>query len=260
MIRINELLYKDFWFENERWYGYRECPRCGDKILCYAQKENLLLRNIRNKTKKGCLCKKCYIKFYSGENNQFYGKKHNQKTIEQISSSRKGKYKGSEHHTKKDEYRKLSKKIMEDNWFNGVLDREKISNQMKNNIRLGKLKTQNKSKKEVEINDFITKMGYEVVQYFRVDTKICDFYIPKLNLIIEYFGDYWHCNPLKYDENYFNHKKGLKAKELWEQDYVRLELIKNCGYNLEVIWELELKYNNNKILKILKKYDTTIKK
>lgn len=63
---------------------------------------------------------------------------------------------------------------------------------------------------------------------------------------------------LYYDENYFNHKKGLKAKELWEQDRVRLELIKSCGYNLEVIWEVELKYNNNKILEILKKYDTTI--
>jgi G:T-mismatch repair DNA endonuclease (very short patch repair protein) len=74
-------------------------------------------------------------------------------------------------------------------------------------------------------------------------------------LIIEYFGDYWHCNPIKYNENYFNHKKGLKAKELWEQDSNRLELIKNYGYNLEVVWETELKYNNNKLLEIIKKYD-----
>lgn len=37
-------------------------------------------------------------------------------------------------------------------------------------------------------------------------------------------------------------------------DNNRLELIKNYGYNLEVIWESELKYNNNKIIEILQKH------
>jgi very-short-patch-repair endonuclease len=251
----NKSKYKEFWFENGRWYGYRLCPKCDDKVLCYAQKEYLLFRNINNKTKKGCLCKKCYSEVYSGGGNNFYGRKHSEESKKNISKNREGKYKGDNHHTKKEQYKKLSKIIMENNWQKGLLDKDKMSELMKLNIRLGKLKTQNKSKKEGEIKNFLNSMGYEVIQYFRVDTKICDFYLPKINLIIEYFGDYWHCNPIKYDENYFNHKKGLKAKELWDQDNNRLELIKNFGYNLEVIWETELKYNNNKLLKIIKKYD-----
>jgi very-short-patch-repair endonuclease len=251
----NEKYYKEFWFDNERWYGYRVCPRCGDDVLCYAQKQCLLLRNIKNKTKKGCLCRKCYSDVYSGKGNNFYGRKHSEETKKNISNSRKGKYNGDIHHTKKDEYKELSKIIMQRNWSDGILNREEISEMMKTNIKLGKLNTQNKSKKENEIKYFLNSLGHEVTQYFRVDTKICDFYLPKLNLIIEYFGDYWHCNPIKYNENYFNHKKGLKAKELWEQDSNRLELIKNYGYNLEVVWETELKYNNNKLLEIIKKYD-----
>jgi hypothetical protein len=35
-----------------------------------------------------------------------------------------------------------------------------------------------------------------------------------------------------------------------------LELIKSYGYNLEVIWESELKLNNEKFLTLIKKYDS----
>jgi len=93
------------------------------------------------------------------------------------------------------------------------------------------------------------------IQSYRVDTKICDIYISSLNLIIEYFGDYWHCNPDKYDENYFNQKKGKTAKQIWDYDKNKIDLIRNFGYNLEVIWENDLKHDNKKILEILNKYD-----
>jgi hypothetical protein len=37
---------------------------------------------------------------------------------------------------------------------------------------------------------------------------------------------------------------------------MKLELIKSYGYNLEVIWESELKLNNEKLITIIKNYDT----
>ena len=58
------------------------------------------------------------------------------------------------------------------------------------------------SKKENEICKILKKMGYQIESSFKIETKICDVYIPKLNLIIEYFGDYWHCNPNKYIPEY----------------------------------------------------------
>ena len=126
---------------------------------------------------------------------------------------------------------------------------------MKETRRSGKLKSVISSKKEKEIVVEIRKMGYIVEHLFRVDTKICDVFIPSLNLIIEYNGDYWHCNPKKYDSDYFNQKKQKTAKELWEYDKNKIDLIKEKGYNLEIVWESDLKEDPKLINKIIKKYD-----
>jgi G:T-mismatch repair DNA endonuclease (very short patch repair protein) len=156
------------------------------------------------------------------------------------------------------EHRKKLSESLKKSWESGKLEetRKKMSEVLKKTRRQGKIKSVNKSKKENEICNMIKKMGYTIIPSLRVDTKICDIYIPKLNLIIEYFGDYWHCNPLKYDANYINVKKNLTAKEIWKYDESKLELIKSYGYNLEVIWESELKLNNDKLLTIIKKYDS----
>ena len=127
---------------------------------------------------------------------------------------------------------------------------------MKNTIRSGKIKSSITSKNEKVIIDIIKKLGYKAIQSFRVDTKICDVFIPDLNLIIEYFGDYWHCNPIKYDTNYFNKKKNKFAWELWKYDKSKLDLIKSCGYNVEVIWEKQFRNNEQIIENIISKYDT----
>jgi G:T-mismatch repair DNA endonuclease (very short patch repair protein) len=74
---------------------------------------------------------------------------------------------------------------------------------------------------------------------------VCDIYIKDLNLIIEYYGDYWHCNPKKYDENYLHPHKKKFAKQIWMEDSIRIDYIKNLGYNLEVIWECDLDKPNN---------------
>lgn len=48
----------------------------------------------------------------------------------------------------------------------------------------------------------------------------------------------------------------MLSKEIWDYDKKKIDLIINYGYNLEVIWENELKYDNKKIITILNKYDT----
>lgn len=203
--RNNNGEYNDFWFEDEKWYGYRECPNCGDKVLCYAQKPNLLLRNIKRKTKEGCLCKKCYGEKYSGEGNSFYGRRHNEESINKMLDSQN----------------KVIKPV---------------------------------SKAEVEILETLIKL-YDVIPQFIIEGKSYDFLLPKYNLIIEYHGDYWHCNPKIYDKDYINKKKGMKASDIWEYDLSKVELCSNNGYNLEVIWESDYKQNPNIILEKINKYE-----
>jgi len=56
--------------------------------------------------------------------------------------------------------------------------------------------------------------------------------------------------------DYFHQVKQKKAKELWDYDKDKIDLIIKNGYNLEVVWELELKENPKLIKQIIKKYDT----
>ena len=234
----------------------RKCPKCGKNIKTYSKDKVIACRNHFSKLTGTSLCKPCSLKLQVGEGNPFYGKKHSKKSKKQISESRKGKLCGDKNHMKQTKYREMSKNIMRSNWDNGILNKDAMSEQMKQNQRSGKIKSVITSKKEKEIINYLKKIGYKSVQSFRVDSKICDIYIPSLNLIIEYFGDYWHCNPSKYDSDYFNQKKKKYAWELWEYDKEKLELIGSYGYNLEVVWESELKNNNKLIENIISKYDS----
>lgn len=60
-------------------------------------------------------------------------------------------------------------------------------------------------------------------------------------LLIEFNGDYWHCNPEKYKSDFFHHVKNLHASEIWANDEKRLETIASLGYRIHVIWESEYK-------------------
>jgi hypothetical protein len=241
--------------EGEKYYIIRKCPKCNQEIKTTSKDKTIACRNYINALNGGYLCKPCSLKLQEGKGNPFYGKKHTSESIKKMSDSRVGKYTGNENHMKKKEYRNMSKNIMRSNWDNGILDRKVISEQMKQTRRSGKIKSAITSKKEREIVSFLRSLNIEVISSFRVDSKVCDIYIPSLNLIIEYNGDYWHCNPDKYESEYFNQKKNKYAKDIWEYDNNKLELIRNYGYNLEVVWENDLKTNNNIILEIIHKYD-----
>jgi len=252
---LGDEFYKNFWEEDGMWCGYWVCNSCSNEIKFCTSTKSLLNRNLKKKN----ICKKCSLEKQKGSGNPFYGKKHKESTKKKISKNREGKCTGDCSHMKQNSLSK-QKVINALNKFYSDPEKSrktrlKHSLTMKKNILLGKLKTINKSKKEDEIKQFLTNLNYNVIQHHRVKTKICDLFIPSLNLIIEYNGDYWHCNPNKYGPEFFNQKKNKYAKEIWLDDENRLQLIKNCGYNLEVIWEEDLKYNNNKILDILKNYD-----
>jgi G:T-mismatch repair DNA endonuclease (very short patch repair protein) len=228
--------------DDDRYYIIRKCPLCGKDIKTTSKDKTIACRNYFNALNRDSLCKPCSIKQQEGSGNPFYGKKHTKQTKEKISKSREGKYTGNKNHMKQEKFRKMSRDIMRSNWDNGILNRE------------CKIKSTIVSKKEKEIIKELTEMGYKSVNSYRVDSKICDVFIPSLNLILEYFGDYWHCNPKKYDRNYFNQKKSKFAWEIWSYDKNKLDLIRNNGYNLEVIWEGDLKNNNKLIKNIITKY------
>ena len=72
-----------------------------------------------------------------------------------------------------------------------------------------------------------------------VGTKIFDFYIPHLNLLVEVDGDYFHANPDTLKTEKIN---GMQAKNV-RNDKFKDALATTLGYSIERIWENDLKNN-----------------
>lgn len=70
----------------------------------------------------------------------------------------------------------------------------------------------------------------------------------KNNKIIEYNGDYWHCNPRKYKKDYYNKQVKLNAEFIWLKDQVKIKHAKENGYEVKVVWEMDYKQNPKKII------------
>ncbi len=78
--------------------------------------------------------------------------------------------------------------------------------------------------------------------------KIYDFYIKKKNLLVEIDGDYWHANPMFFNE------LNKYQKSVRENDRAKNEIAKNFGYNIMRFWENDLKKNKPEIKEKIKSY------
>ena len=106
-----------------------------------------------------------------------------------------------------------------------------------------------RSKVEKGIIKELKAKGYAVTHSFKVERKIYDIYIPDLNMLIEFNGDYWHCNPKKYKADYFNVKLNMTAKQIWARDAAKEKLAVKHGYEFLTIWESDYRRNKSIIIK-----------
>lgn len=102
------------------------------------------------------------------------------------------------------------------------------------------------SKAEKEILLLLKKYGYKVITQFRIDgvPYIYDFYLPDLNILLEYNGDYWHANPNKYASSDKINMVGLGkifAKHVWDKDQLKLKTAEQYGFEVRVLWERDYK-------------------
>lgn len=71
------------------------------------------------------------------------------------------------------------------------------------------------------------------------DKYIVDFKIG--NIIVEYFGDYWHANPVKYEHSHLIKKKNKLSSKIWIDDSIRIECLISKGLSPIVVWENDFK-------------------
>lgn len=200
----------------------------------------------------------------SGKNNSFYGKKHDKKMIE------KTKKKLSKISTKlwlNDNYRKKvikgtskprketfgkEQSIRVKKWYqDNPTQRDIRSKQMKKSWTDGKIEPNinsiNESKLERELREELIRLlpNRNVRKTtIRINKKwfYPDIRIDK-NIIIEFYGNYWHANPRIYQANDIIHHKNT-AKQSWEHDKKRIKILEDSGFKVFIVWEDE--YQNNK--------------
>jgi len=107
----------------------------------------------------------------------------------------------------------------------------------------------------------ISSLNYEIVEYLP-KTKYClenewfihtgkriYYYDYKLgNKIIEFNGDYWHCNPEIYESTFYNKSKQMYAQEIWNFEVIKLQAAKDNGFEVLTIWESDFKKHKKETL------------
>lgn len=92
--------------------------------------------------------------------------------------------------------------------------------------------------------EWLDRLNIKLRQY-RIDLEnkitFVDGYDSETNTIYEFFGDYWHANPIKYKEDFYNARSHKTAKEIWEIDQWHFKQYRSLGYNIKFVWEYDYK-------------------
>lgn len=104
--------------------------------------------------------------------------------------------------------------------------------------------------KDININElnniFFAKKGGEFVLSDDNGFYRYDFTDIKNKKIIEYNGDDYHANPIKYKPTDYPNpfRKNITAQEIWVRDNHKKELAEQYGFEVLVIWDSEYRWGN----------------
>lgn len=101
------------------------------------------------------------------------------------------------------------------------------------------------------IEEFIKPLGIEFKhQYYIKEIKqFADVFIPSKNTIIEYDGDFWHCNPNKFKNG---PKYEIQSKKV-NKDLIKAQWCKENGVKLIRFWESDVLENVKNVIDTLHK-------
>lgn len=245
----------------DRLFAY-QCNDCG-VISSPIKNYKKISRDVR-------LCSNCCRK---GERNPFHGKTHSKETIEKaqekcriittemwkdplyrekvikgISKPRREGFKQeqseriSQWYKDNPEQREIRSDIMKRTWVDGRIEPNPHSI--------------NKSKGEDTLYQYLTEnlpdCRVNNKETIKLDKK---WFFPDIiinnKVIVEYFGNYWHGNPLHYSvDDIVNHK--VTAGQVWERDKKRIDTLTDMGYTVIVVWSSDEYWVDQRLIKHIK--------
>ena len=129
--------------------------------------------------------------------------------------------------------------------------RDKIANddifrEEYNRKTFGRLKIGYVSAGQKSLFNELSGLGFEME--YLIGSCTVDMCQPDLKIVVEYNGDFWHCNPRTWKENDYNKCLKMTAKEKWDIDRRRYCVMRKYGYTVIVVWESGWKSDKQKYI------------
>lgn len=207
-------LQEHYW---ERKASLQDCAksaRCSDvTILYWLKKHNISRRTLSDATK---------IAHAQGKLSKVYTEERNQKISEAWA---RGDFDS-------EEYRKKLSAISKARWESRVFDNEEYRKKKSDAAKAARARGcydgcfQSPTSIEITISKVLDKLGIEHIKQFRPEScsYTYDEYLPRLRILLEINGDYWHTLP--------NIPEKDARKEVWAKEH---------GFTPITIWESEIK-------------------
>jgi very-short-patch-repair endonuclease len=102
---------------------------------------------------------------------------------------------------------------------------------------MAKRMDKNPTAPEKSFTEILEELGILYETQKIVGGKIYDFFIPSKNILIEVDGDYWHAKDKELKD------MSLMQKKTFYNDIKKNAIAKNNGFDIERVWEKDLKEN-----------------
>ncbi len=181
---------------------------------------------VREKYEKGMANRRSYF----GENHPTYGVERTPEWRENISKGNKGKTKG---------------KTWEEIYGKEYADIKRKQTSDRMNKTNETLLYDRMSEYENAVFKYLAPLKFK--HGMRIGKYTVDFLNEDTKTIIEFNGDFWHCNPKLYEADYYNPKTKMLAEDKWNADAKRQKDLEDIGYKVIVLWENDMINTNRTV-------------
>lgn len=102
------------------------------------------------------------------------------------------------------------------------------------------------SKGHEDLHQSLSSLGFEMhTQIDRMEVDECH---KDLKIVVEFNGDFWHCNPRIWKADQYNKAIRMTAGEKWSKDIARKKVLQGLGYSVLTVWENDWKRDKQKCL------------
>lgn len=110
------------------------------------------------------------------------------------------------------------------------------------------------SKPELKVKSILNQNNIKFIHQYQIKLDngkhaMVDFLIDN-NIVLQVDGNYWHCNPEKFNAEYYHTKIKKFAKDIWKKDKLENKELTKRGFIVKRIWEDKISENN--ILTLIK--------